>query len=87
MEDVDSSPERSYLPELTFQWTIWVPSQVGYGELFENRSNALDDAKERLENRMGRFVDATGIDTGSLSTGNQPYLWGPASVKLVIWSE
>jgi hypothetical protein len=87
MEDVDSSPERSYLPESTFQWGIWVPSQVGYGGLFENQSLALEDARERLEDRMGRFVDATGIDTGTLSTGNQPYLWGPASVRLVIWRE
>lgn len=87
MEDVDSSPDRAYLPESTFQWTVWAPSQVGYGELFENRSDALEDARQRLEDQMGQFIDATGIETGTLSTGNQPYLWGPASVKLVIWRE
>ena len=87
MEDVDFDPERSYLPESTFQWTVWAPSQVGYGKLFENQSAALEDAEERLEEEMGQFIDATGIDTGSLSTGDQPYLWGPASVKLVIWRE
>lgn len=87
MEDTDYSPERSYLPESTFQWTVWAPSQVGYGDLFENRSAALEDAKKRLQDEMGEFIDATGIETGSLSTGDQPYLWGPASVKLVIWRE
>jgi len=87
MEDTDFNPERSYLPESTFEWTVWAPSQVGYGRLFDNESAALEDAKQRLETEMGEFIEATGIETGSLSTGDQPYLWGPASVKLVIWRE
>ncbi len=87
MEDTDYDPERSYLPESTFQWTVWAPSQVGYGKLFENQSAAIEDAKKRLEEEMGEFIDAENIETGSLSTGDQPYLWGPASVKLVIWRE
>lgn len=87
MEDTDYDPERSYLPESTFQWTLWAPSQVGYGSLFENQSAALEDAKQRLEEEMGEFINAENIETGSLSTGDQPYLWGPASVKLVIWRE
>jgi len=87
MEDTDYDPERSYLPESTFQWTVWAPSQVGYGKLFENQSAALEDARQRLKDEMGEFIDATGIETGSLSTGDQPYLWGPTSVKLVIWRE
>lgn len=87
MEDVDADPKRAYLPESTFQWTVWAPSQVGYGKLYENQSAALEDAKQRLEDEMGQFIDAKGIETGSLSTGDQPYLWGPASVRLVIWRE
>lgn len=87
MEDVDSYPERSYLPESTFEWTVWTDSQVGYGGLFENQSAAVNDAEQRLETVLGPFVNATGIDTGTVSTGNQPYLWGPASVRLVVWDE
>lgn len=87
MEDTDYDPERSYLPESTFQWTVWAPSQVGYGKLFESQSAALEDARERLNQEMGEFINAENIETGSLSTGDQPYLWGPASVKLVIWRE
>lgn len=70
-----------------FEYTLQVPSQVGYGELFENQSAADKDAKERLENVLGPFIKATNIDTDSVDTGNQPYLWGPASVRLVIWNE
>lgn len=76
-----------FWPESTFQWTVWVPSQVGYGTLFENQTAAVTDAEQRLRDTMGDYVDATSIDTGTVSTGNQPYLWGPASVRLVIWRE
>jgi hypothetical protein len=87
MDDVNGDPARAYLPESTFEWTVWTPSQVGYGSLFENRSAAVNDAESRLEKVLGPFVNATGISTDSVSTGNQPYLWGPASVELVIWDE
>lgn len=84
----DSGPSViEFYPESTFQWTVWAPSQVGYGQLYANRSDAIDDAEERLKNKLGPFVDATGIDTGTVSTGNQPYLWGPASIRLVVWRE
>lgn len=77
----------SVLPESSIEQHVLVPSQVGYGDLFENRSAAVDDARERLREALGRYADATSIDSDTLSTGNQPYLWGPASVKLVIWRD
>ncbi|MFB6213111.1 MAG: hypothetical protein ABEJ07_00900 [Candidatus Nanohaloarchaea archaeon] len=84
----DSGPDIiKFYPESTFQWTVWAPSQVGYGPLFENRTAAVEDARERLKDALGPFVDATGISQDTLSTGDQPYLWGPASIKLVIWRE
>ncbi|MFB6147492.1 MAG: hypothetical protein ABEJ66_01270 [Candidatus Nanohaloarchaea archaeon] len=76
-----------FYPESTFQWTVWEPSQVGYGHLFENRSAAVRNARKRLKQKLGPFIDATGIAQETLSTGSQPYLWGPASVKLVVWRE
>ncbi len=81
----ECSIKCSFLPYTSIEKHILIPSQVGYGELFDNRSAALDDAEERLEQTLGDYVEATEIDTGTVSTGNQPYLWGPASVKLVVW--
>lgn len=75
----------SVLPYTGIETHVLVPSQVGYGGLFENRSAAVDDANQRLEDLMGQYADATSIENDVVSTGNQPYLWGPASVKLVIW--
>ncbi|MFB6193190.1 MAG: hypothetical protein ABEK00_02975 [Candidatus Nanohaloarchaea archaeon] len=83
----DQNPDNVFLRQSGFQYTMSVPSQVGYSGLFENRSAAIKDARERLEDTLGQFVDATGLSTDSLSTGNQPYLWGPASIKLVVWRE
>lgn len=77
----------SILPETGLEKHVMVPSQVGYGGVFENRSAAIKDANKRLEDLMGRYADATSIENEVLSTGNQPYLWGPASVKLVVWDE
>lgn len=76
-----------FLPESSIETHITVPSQVGYGPLFESQDEAVENAEERLRDELGEFVDATQIDTESVSTGNQPYIWGPASVKLVVWNE
>lgn len=77
----------SILPQTSIEKRMLVSSQVGYGNLFANKSASLEDAKQRLEEQLGEYADATSIESDTLSTGNQPYLWGPASVKLVIWRE
>lgn len=77
----------SVLPETSIERHVLVPSQVGYGGLFENKSAAVKDANQRLQEQLGEYANATEVDSDTLSTGNQPYLWGPASVKLVVWDE
>lgn len=81
------SESCSVLPETSLEKHILVPSQVGYGGLFSNQSAAIKDAEQRLQEQLGEYANATEIDSDTLSTGNQPYLWGPASVKLVVWDE
>lgn len=77
--------EPNYLPESTFQKTFWIDSLVGYGSLFPNRTAAENDARNRLKDHLGDFADASTISEETVSTGSQPYLWGPASIKLVVW--
>lgn len=77
----------SILPQTSIEKRVLVPSQVGYGGVFESKSEAVSDAQNRLDERMGEYAEATEIDSDTLSTGNQPYLWGPASIKLVVWDE
>lgn len=76
-----------FLPESGLHIWASVPNQVGYGSLFPNRSAAVEDAEQRLRDRMGKYAKASNIETSQISTDSQPYIWGPASVKLVVWRE
>jgi hypothetical protein len=83
----ECSQSCSVLPETSLEKHVLVPSQVGYGGLFSNKSDAVEDAEERLQEQLGDYAEATEVDSDTLSTGNQPYLWGPASFRLVVWHE
>ncbi|HIK00475.1 TPA: hypothetical protein H1016_02975 [archaeon] len=70
--------------EYTFLASINVP----YGEVFDIRQDALDDAIERLEDR----AEALGIDLSNLEISNEtvsvggiPTLWGPSRFTLEVW--
>jgi hypothetical protein len=75
------------LPESSLEVEIGLPSQVGYGRMFDNKTDAVADAEQRLQDQLGQFADATNIEDDTVSTGGQPYLWGPATVRLVIWDD
>lgn len=82
--------QRDYcwlLPESGLEIELGIPSQVGYGDLFETEEEALEDAEDRLDEQLGQFAEATEIEDDSISTGDQPYIWGPASVSVVVWNE
>ncbi len=90
MEDYEHSNGEStvqFVPESSLETTVRVPSQVGLGDLFETEEEAVEDSEKRLQEVMGDYAEATDIETDEITTGDQPYIWGPASVDLVIWSE
>ncbi len=66
-------------------YTFLVPSQVGYGNTFSNRTDALDDAKQRLMNILGDFISAENIQTNSIGVGKVPTLWGPSIAEVYVW--
>jgi hypothetical protein len=81
----DTGEDSDFYPESRFLWTVSIPSQVGYGDLHSTRSEAVQDARQRLQDTLGSFVDATNIQSDTVSTGDQPYLWGPARVRVEVW--
>lgn len=87
IEMEDPNTVVDFVPESSLERTVRISSQVGYGNMFDTRADAVEDAQERLENELGEYADAASIETDDISTGAQPYLWGPASVKLVVWRE
>lgn len=74
------------LPESSFEYNIFVPSQVGYGSVFNTSQAAQDDAINRLKAVLGKYVSAEeiGIDA-PLTTGSVPWMYGPAIITLEVW--
>jgi hypothetical protein len=75
------------LNETSFERRLLVDSQVGYGDTFQNKSNATDNAKERLNNTLGPFIDATQIVSETLSINRLPWLFGPVTVEIEVWQK
>ena len=85
------SPEGGS-PDNRFYYTVNVPSSVGYGGLFNSSEKAREDAIQRLREELTLYGDEPIIDLNSSNiepTENvltdQPRIWGPANVKLVVW--
>ncbi len=74
-----------YLPETSLEYSIWVPSMVGYGEVNATEQGALDDAEFRLNQTLGKYIEATSISTDVSSVSGIPTLWGPARLEVRVW--
>ncbi len=80
-------------PDSRVFYDYLVDGSVGYSGLFENQSAAVKDAEKRLNQTLdvdGDGVVEVSVNSGSLNVSStqlsgQPYLWGPASIKLVVW--
>ncbi len=83
----DETVDNDFLPESSFEYTQLVPSQVGYGDTFQNRSSARDDAVERLNETLGPFVTSTELQATSFSVNNVPWLFGPVTMDLEVWKK
>lgn len=66
-------------------YKVLVKSIVGYGEVFENETAAIEDAEKRLQEFLGEFIEATNIEIDSQSVANVPSMWGPAKLEIRIW--
>ncbi|MFB6180249.1 MAG: GEVED domain-containing protein [Candidatus Nanohalobium sp.] len=82
-------------PDNRVFYTLQFSNSVGYGALFNTTERAQQDARKRLEQKLDfdgdgePIVDFSSDDFSYNSEllGNEPYLWGPANVKLVIWRD
>lgn len=69
-------------------YTFLVPSQVGYGSVFNTSQQAAADAQQRLLN----LLQPAGITANQINIDNQSisgieWLWGPAIFNVVAWSQ
>ena len=90
---LDKSAPGGGSPDNKVFYKVRVNGSVGYGTLFENKSFAEKDAEERLFEKLDVdndgspevSADSENIDLSSSFTKEQPYVWGPAILKLVVW--
>jgi hypothetical protein len=69
-------------------YTIRVKGSVGYGNLNETCEGASNDAIRRLNDSIGGYVNFTTDEIAfqNNSISRVPYMWGPASVRIRVWS-
>ncbi|MBW6462247.1 MAG: hypothetical protein K0B07_04335 [DPANN group archaeon] len=79
------SSDNTILPESTFEFSILVPSMVGYGDNFPTREDAITDANSRLDDILGEYAEATAIDNEAISMSQVPWMWGPVYLTFEIW--
>jgi hypothetical protein len=67
------------------EYTFLIPSQVGYGDIFEIENDALIDAENRLNQTLGSFASATVIQKDSFKVGGVPFMYGPFDFRVNTW--
>jgi hypothetical protein len=67
------------------EYTFLVPSQVGYGDVFNTSNEAVDNATKRLNEKLGSFASATILQNQSFKVGGVPYMYGPYRFKVNVW--
>lgn len=76
-------------------YTLQIPNSVGYGDLFPTAEAAREDARRRLNNSLDFDgdgqpiieIDSDDYEYSNQVLGDEPYLWGPANLRLVVWDE
>jgi len=67
------------------EYTFLIPSQVGYGDVFENETDAAQNATNRLTDILGKYATSADIQTENYTVSNVPHMWGPANIKVRVW--
>ncbi|MCK5474012.1 MAG: hypothetical protein KAI53_01280 [Candidatus Aenigmarchaeota archaeon] len=88
VSDICLSLKCSVLPQSSLEYNIFIPSQVGYGAMFDTEAEANQDAQDRLNDTLSAYADI--LDLGiylkkPITTGNIPWMYGPAFITLEVW--
>lgn len=75
-----------FLAESSFEYTFNMPSYVGFGNVFSNQTDAVNDALSRLNTTLGGFINLEEAIVENNSINDVPSMWGPAVVEVLVWS-
>ncbi|MBI2108446.1 hypothetical protein HYT54_04935 [Candidatus Woesearchaeota archaeon] len=65
--------------------TFLLNNFVGYGGTFSSLAGAKDDAEQRLDDKLGDFVNAVEISSDVIVLSRIPSMWGPSVMEIRIW--
>ncbi len=83
--DFDGSSSNTILPNSSVELNFLVPSQVGYGGVFSNQTDAINDAINRLNQTIAGYVDSGDIETETTEIMDVPTMWGLKPLEVRIW--
>jgi hypothetical protein len=65
-----------------------VKGSVGYGDVKETCEIAINDAYHRLNDSIGGYVSFTSDEVNFQNNNitKVPYMWGPANIRVSVWS-
>jgi len=74
-------------PDDRLIYTVRVKGSVGYGDVFNTSSLAVNDATQRLIDTVSDYVNVTvdDIDIGTKALKGIYGLWGPTLLKVIVW--
>jgi len=78
------SPSNYILPWTSLEINYIVKGLVGYGNVFENQSLAIEDAIQRLKNQIGN-IEISNVYIDTKDVYGIKWLAGPEILKVVLW--
>lgn len=78
------SPINYILPWTSLEINYIVKGLVGYGNVFENQSLAINDAIERLKSQIGN-IEISNVQIDTKDVYGIRWLFGPEVLKVVVW--
>lgn len=84
VEFTDSN-NNEIIPNTSVEYKFFLPSFVGFGEIFNSTEEATADAQARLTALLGGYVDLNSINFETNNITDVPTLWGPAIVEVRVW--
>jgi hypothetical protein len=64
-----------------------IKGSVDYGDAFNSSNLAIQDAENRLIEKISNYVDISedDIDIETIPIKGIQWLWGPSLMKIIVW--
>ena len=86
---ISPSEAKGGSPDDRIIYTIRFKGSVNYGDVFNSSNEAVDDAVNRLIEKVGDYVNIGSEDiiTQNKTIGGIQWLWGPSLLKVIVWKK